>query len=83
MPHVQIKGVIDRMEVLGQKQGKRLSVLFRDDTGIIELVWFKGYNWVAQKLQMGVEYCVFGKATEFKGRYNIAHPDIDAVSDDF
>lgn len=83
LPHVQIKGVIDRMEVLGQKQGKRLSVLFRDDTGIIELVWFKGYNWVAQKLQMGVEYCVFGKATEFKGRYNIAHPDIDAVSDDF
>lgn len=83
LPHVQIRGVIDRMEVLGQKQGKRLSVLFRDDTGIIELVWFKGYNWVAQKLQMGVEYCVFGKATEFKGRYNIAHPDIDAVSDDF
>lgn len=83
LPHVQIRGVIDRMEVLGQKQGKRLSVLFRDDTGIIELVWFKGYNWVAQKLQMGVEYCVFGKASEFKGRYNIAHPEIDAVSDDF
>lgn len=83
LPHVQLRGVIDRMEVLGQKQGKRLSVLFRDDTGIIELVWFKGYNWVAQKLQMGVEYCVFGKATEFKGRYNIAHPDIDVINEDF
>lgn len=83
LPHVQLRGVIDKMEVVGQKQGKRLSVLFRDDTGIIELVWFKGYNWVAQRLQMGQEYCVFGKATEFKGRYNIAHPDIEVVTDDF
>ncbi len=83
LPQVQLRGVIDKMEVLGQKQGKRLSVLFRDNTGIVELVWFKGYNWVAQKLQMGVEYCVFGKASAFNGRYNIAHPDIEPVTEDF
>jgi len=83
LPHVQLRGVIERMEVLGQKQAKRLSVLFRDNSGSVELVWFKGYNWVAQKLQMGVEYCVFGKATSFNGRYNIAHPEIEPVTDDF
>jgi len=83
LPHVQLRGVIDRMEVIGQKSGKRLSVLFRDDTGIVELVWFKGYNWVAQKLQLGVEYCVFGKATSFNGRNNLAHPEIEAVNEDF
>ncbi|WP_317897642.1 ATP-dependent DNA helicase RecG [Aurantibacillus circumpalustris] len=83
LPHVQLRGVIDKMEIVGQKKVKRLVVLFRDNTGIVELVWFKGYNWVAQKLQLGVEYCVFGKATSFNGRYNLAHPEIELVTEDF
>ena len=83
LPHVQLRGVIDKMEVIGQKNTKRLVVLFRDSSGIVELVWFKGYNWVAQKLQLGVEYCVFGKASSFNGRYNLAHPEIELVTEDF
>ena len=83
LPHVQLRGVIDRMEVVGNKKGKRLVVLFRDNTGVVELVWFKGYNWVAQKLQQGVEYCVFGKASNFNGRYNLAHPEMELVTEDF
>lgn len=80
MPYVQLRGVIDKLEVLGVKNSKRLSVLFRDNSGIVELVWFKGYNWQAEKLQTGVEYVVFGKPTFFKGRINIAHPEIEKVS---
>ena len=81
--YVQLKGVIDSLEIVGQKQAKRLVVLFRDNTGIIELVFFKGYNWVAQKLQVGKEYVVFGKPTSFNRKFNLAHPDIDLVTDDF
>jgi ATP-dependent DNA helicase RecG len=81
--YVQIKGVIDSLEVIGLKQAKRLVVMFRDNTGIIELVFFKGYNWMAQKLQVGKEYVVFGKPTAFKGKYNLAHPDIDLISNEF
>jgi ATP-dependent DNA helicase RecG len=83
LPHVQLRGWIERMEVVGQKNTKRLVVLFRDKTGVVELVWFKGYNWVAQKLQMGTEYCVFGKPTSFNGRYNLAHPEIEQVTEEF
>src|SRR6185369_9043335 len=50
MSYVQLRGVIDSLEIVGQKQAKRLVVLFRDNTGIIELVWFQGYNWMAQRL---------------------------------
>lgn len=74
---VQLRGVIESMEVTGLKQAKRLKVLFRDNTGIMELVWFKGYNWMAQKLKLGVEYIVYGKPSFFNGKYNIAHPDIE------
>lgn len=80
MPYVQLRGVVEGMEILGQKNAKRLVVLFRDNTGIIELVWFKGYNWMAQKLQLGIEYIVFGKPALFMGRYNIAHPEIEPLS---
>lgn len=80
--NVQIRGVIEHMEVVGEKSGKRLTALFRDNTGVIELVWFKGYNWMAQQLKVGVEYVVFGKPSLFKGRYNLAHPEIDAVTNE-
>jgi len=77
---MQLRGVIEKMEVVGAKQAKRLVALLRDHTGTVELVWFKGHSWMAQKLQIGVEYIVFGKPTYFNGRPNLAHPDIETVT---
>jgi ATP-dependent DNA helicase RecG len=77
---VQLRGVIESLEVTGLKQAKRLVVLFRDSTGIIELVWFQGHNWMAQKLKLGVEYIVYGRPVAFKGKYNLAHPDIEEAN---
>ncbi len=82
LPSVQLRGVLEKMEIVGTKQGKRLVALFRDNTGIVELVWFKGHSWMAQKLQTGTEYIVYGKPNYFKGRYNIAHPDIDPLNEE-
>src|ERR1043165_3179467 len=45
MPYVQLRGEIESMEVVGQKQAKRLVARFRDNSGSIDLVWFQGYNW--------------------------------------
>ncbi|MDX2173305.1 MAG: ATP-dependent DNA helicase RecG [Bacteroidota bacterium] len=82
LPYIQLKGYIDKLEVIGQKHTKRLVVTFKDRTGSIDLVWFKGYNWMAEKLKLGIEYIVFGKPTHFMGRYNIAHPEIDEVTEE-
>ncbi len=76
MPHVQLRGTIQSIEMAGQKQGKRMIALFRDRSGMIELVWFQGATWMAEKLKTGVEYIVFGKPTAFNGRINMAHPEI-------
>lgn len=78
---VQLRGTIESMQVVGEKQAKRLVAKFRDQSGVIELVWFKGHQWMANKLQIGVEYIVYGKPTAFKGRFNIAHPEIDPASE--
>ncbi len=75
--YVQLCGTLDSLQIQGEKQRKRLVAIFHDDTGIIELVWFKGYQWIGQKLKTGHEYVVYGKPNYFKGRYNIAHPEMD------
>lgn len=83
MQYTQVRGVLEHIEIKGDKKAKRLSAILRDSSGTVELVWFKGYNWVAQKLKTSTEYVVFGKVSSFNGRPNFAHPQIDEVTAEF
>ena len=83
MAYVQLKGIVKSLEIVGQKSAKRLVVQFAANDGVIELVWFKAYHWMAQQLKMGVEYVVFGKPNYFNGRFSLAHPDINEVNEEF
>lgn len=76
---VQLFGKITSMRFV---QGKvpsqnRLVATFSDDTGAIELVWFKGIKWFSQNIQLNTPYVVFGRCTSFMGSFSIAHPDIE------
>ena len=82
MPFIQLRGFLLKMDLVGQKSTKRLVVLFKDNTGIIELVWFKSYNWVSKQLKLGAEYIVFGKPSLFNGKFNIPHPEISIITED-
>ena len=82
MPFIQLRGFLLKMDLVGQKNTKRLVVLFKDNTGIIELVWFKSYNWVSKQLKLGAEYIVFGKPSLFNGKFNIPHPEISVITED-
>lgn len=79
MPYIQLKGRILYFETVGEGRTRRLVGKFTDATGTIDLVWFKGLNYITEKYRPGVEYIVFGKPTEFGHIYNIPHPDIDPV----
>lgn len=79
--YVQLKGKITGLRILGSGKGKRLTGYLQDDTGSMELVWFKGIAWVQDKIKANLEYVVYGKPTYFGGRYNFAHPEIEAVAD--
>lgn len=81
MQYVQIKGKIVSKELIGTGFKKRLVAGFTDGNGEIELVWFQGINWVNEKVKPGFEYIVFGKPTRFNQRFNIAHPELEPVSD--
>lgn len=79
MPYIQLKGRILFFDTVGEGRTRRLIGKFTDGTGTIDLVWFKGINYVMDKIKTGVDYIVFGKPTEFGHIYNIPHPDIDTL----
>src|SRR4051812_22588839 len=55
MSFVQIKGRILKKELIGSGFKKRLVADFQDSSGEIELVWFQGINWIAEKIKSGQE----------------------------
>ena len=77
MPYIQLKGKIVRFEEKGQKRAKRLIAYFQDETGITELIWFKGIRWIKKGIKTNVEYLVFGKPSAYQRKINIVHPEMD------
>ncbi len=77
LPYIQLIGKLIRIDQTGVGPKKRLTAIFSDETGMVELVWFKGIKWVEKNIKLNTNYLVFGKATLFNGRFNIAHPEIE------
>ncbi|MBP9987578.1 MAG: ATP-dependent DNA helicase RecG [Bacteroidales bacterium] len=78
--YVQMRGTVRNKTISGTGSKMRLVVLFSDGTGNIELVFFKGIKWTDQKINVGSEYIVFGKPSQFNDRINFVHPEIEPVS---
>ncbi len=53
-----------------------MTAILSDNTGNIELVWFKNFSYIFKALKEDGIYTVYGKINEFKGKVNIAHPEI-------
>lgn len=75
--YYQIKGKITFMEELGYKANARLVASFFDGERSVELIWFKGVQWIKKNLKLNEEVVLFGKPTFFKGKINFAHPEIE------
>ena len=80
MPYVQLKGRISNIQLHGRQRTNRMTAELRDQTGTLELVWFRGFKWIRDQFKPGVEYIVFGKPAAFGDNYNIAHPEVEPVS---
>ena len=95
MAMIQIKATVRRVDLYGNSSGqgvitdtdslkfntiRRMSVWVGDDTGEMEMVFFKGIKWMYERLKPGTEFVFFGKPTTFNGRINIVHPEVDATA---
>ncbi|PIY07260.1 MAG: ATP-dependent DNA helicase RecG [Bacteroidetes bacterium CG_4_10_14_3_um_filter_31_20] len=80
LPYIQIRGKILEFNVVGIGKSKRLTARFYDETGGIELVWFKGLTWITKSYKTNVEYVIFGKPNLFNSNINISHPEIEEAN---
>lgn len=77
---VLLRGYLRRLETLGEGRSKRLSATLRDETGSLELVWFQQVIFLEKKLLVNSEYIVYGRITEFNGRFSISHPEMELIN---
>ena len=59
--YYQLVGTVSNVKTHGEPRATRISATFSDETGSIELVWFKGLKWIKNKFIPGKKYLLFGK----------------------
>ena len=74
---VQMKGVITDVKQIPSKRGSRLVATFKDDSGTLDLVWFKGAKWMAAQIPALQKVVVYGKPAKYQNRWNLPHPEIE------
>ncbi len=78
---VQIVGKITSFKTVQQKRGSRLVANFMDDSGSMELVWFRGAKWIKEAIKVNTPYVIFGKVNSFKNSFSMPHPEMELVSE--
>ena len=77
---VQVIGKITSLKTVEQKRGKRLVATFVDDTGQMELVWFRGHKWIRESIKINQPYVIFGKTNWFNG-FSMPHPEMELLEE--
>lgn len=78
---VQIIGKMVHIKTVEQKKGSRLVATFVDDSGEMELVWFRQQKWIRENLKLNTPYVVFGKTNWFNGKFSMPHPEMELLTE--
>jgi len=78
---VQLIGTIIKLEEAGEGRAKRLVATFKDDSGAIELVWFRGHKWIREGIKLNKPYVIFGRTNWFNGKFSMPHPEMEFIED--
>ena len=82
MPYVQLKGEIISFAEEGQGRKRRITAVFTDGTGYVDLVWFAGLRYIRDTYRPGVTYLLLGKPGIFNRRFSFSHPELDKADDE-
>lgn len=78
---VQVLGSITHIETVKQKRGSRLVATFTDGQHSMELVWFRGQQWIQKSLQLNTPYMAFGRLNWYGKKCSIPHPELELIAD--
>ena len=77
---VQMQGVITQAKEVRGARGSRLIAVFDDGEATMELQWFRGAQWILRNLPVQKQVVIYGKPNLYKGKWNIAHPEVELLS---
>ena len=80
MESVQVIAKIRKLELIGMGNKKRLVAHVADETGEMEMTWFKGIAWVQKNIIPGAAYVFLGKPAQFGRKWSIAHPEMEPLT---
>jgi len=78
---IQLLGKLVEVTETGNGRKKRLTAILEDETGQLELVWFKNYQYIKKRLQINQTYVVYGRPNLFNRKFNMAHPEIETIEE--
>lgn len=78
---VQVLGKIIHLKTVEQKRGKRLVASFVDDTGQMDLVWFRSHKWIRENIKLNEPYVVFGRVNKYGNTFSMPHPDMELLKE--
>ena len=79
LEHVQVIARIKSIDLVGMGPKKRLVAVVVDDTGEMEMTWFKGITWVLKRLPLGGSFIFLGKPALFGRKWSMAHPEMEPI----
>ncbi len=77
----QLRGRITQILESGTGRSKRLTAKFEDETGMIDLVWFKGASWIKKSIEINKKIQIYGKPKLYANKWNIPHPEISSINE--
>ena len=77
---IQIKGRLIQIKNIPQKRGSRLVAILEDQQGQIELVWFRGQQWIQDQLRLETDYVAFGRLNWYGSKVSMPHPELTPMS---
>tara|TARA_B100001250_G_scaffold394221_1_gene397861 strand:- start:187 stop:2286 length:2100 start_codon:yes stop_codon:yes gene_type:complete len=78
---LQVIGDIKKKQIVGFGRKKRLVVSLVDETGSVELTFFKRIKWIEKFIKNGEKYLIFGKPTKFNNKISFVHPELESLKD--
>ena len=90
LAQVQVRATVQRVRLFAKNGAElpadklkynmvsRLSAMVADESGEMEMVFFKGVKWMHERLVPGATFIFFGKPAVFQNHLNMVHPEVDA-----
>ena len=77
--YIQLRLRVVGKSFAGEGRKQRFTVYAADETGRVELIWFRGIKWIEKMIEHNCEYIVFGRPSFFRGEMSLIHPEIEVV----